>query len=127
MLSKVVDAKFHFRHQSNANLVNADGILNIMSSKKLKSDGVNAEYNTWEDDIEYLSNHDFVFFGVEFSSDESRLPLNTIHSNTDYGVNAYIVKDQFPFGYLTLTDHLYNIVPSDIYQKKPSSVLNFLS
>lgn len=118
LLSKVVDAKFHFRHQSNANLVNADGILNIMSSKKLKSDGVNAEYNTWQDDIEYLSNHDFVFFGVEFSSDESRLPLNTIHSDIDYGANAYIVNDQFPFGYLTLTDHFENYVPFRIGPKE---------
>ncbi|SFN55889.1 hypothetical protein SAMN05216516_11084 [Izhakiella capsodis] len=40
LLSKVVDAKIHFRHQSNSNSVDASGILNIMSLNKLQSNEI---------------------------------------------------------------------------------------
>ncbi|WP_261641313.1 T3SS effector OspC family protein [Erwinia mallotivora] len=111
LLSKIVNAKIHFRHQSNSNLVSATGTLNIMSLNKLQSNQTGMEKHTQSSDIERLSNHDFVFFGVEFSDDKANLPLNTRHKALDFGANAYIVDEQFPHGYLTLTDHLYNDVP----------------
>ncbi|AYV25035.1 T3SS effector OspC family protein [Vibrio mediterranei] len=111
LLSKVVDTKIHFRHQSNSNLVNTAGTLNIISLNKLQSNKVSSATNTYEGDIRCLSNQDFVFFGVEFSGDKAQLPLNTLHTTVDFGANAYIVDDQFPHGYLTLTDHFDNIIP----------------
>ncbi|QIX97811.1 T3SS effector OspC family protein [Cedecea sp. FDAARGOS_727] len=111
LLSKVVDAKIHFRHQSNSNLVDAAGILNIMSLNKLQSNAINTAENTYSEDIRCLSNQDFVFFGVEFSDDKAQLPLNTRHTTVDFGANAYIVDEQFPHGYLTLTDHFDNKIP----------------
>ncbi|RBL82370.1 OspC family protein [Streptomyces cavourensis] len=48
---------------------------------------------------------------MEFSGDESQLPLNTKHCATDYGVNAYLTNDYFPYAYMTLTDHFVNRVP----------------
>lgn len=109
LLSKVVNTHLHFRHQSNANL--SGETLNIMSNDKLRARDISAASNTYLQDIKYLSNHDFVFFGVEFSEDKSKLPLNTKHTNTDYGANAYIIEGQHPYGYLTLTDHLDNLIP----------------
>lgn len=111
LLSKVVDAKIHFRHQSNSNLVDSAGILNIMSLNKLQSSEISTAKNTYPEDIKFLSNHDFVFFGVEFSGDKAQLPLNTRHSTVDFGANAYIVDEQFSHGYLTLTDHFDNRIP----------------
>lgn len=111
LLSKVVDAKIHFRHQSNSYLVNAAGILNIMSLNKLQSNEISSTKNTYTEDIKCLSNQDFVFFGVEFSDNKAELPLNTLHTTVDFGANAYIVDEQFPHGYLTLTDHFDNTVP----------------
>jgi len=111
LLRKVVDAKIHFRHQSNSNLVASTGALNIMSYNKLQSDKILTTNNTYSEDITWLSNQDFVFFGVEFSDDMTQLPLNTRHSAVDFGANAYLVDEQFPYGYLTLTDHFDNRVP----------------
>nr|WP_253073680.1 T3SS effector OspC family protein [Sodalis ligni] len=31
-----------------------------------------------------------------------------MHSNSDFGANAYLVEARFPYGYMTLTDHLHN-------------------
>jgi len=123
LLSKVVDAKIHFRHQSNSNLAAKN--LNIMSFHKLQSEGVSTAKKTYMDDIECLANHDFVFFGVEFSGDKENLPLNTIHSTVDFGANAYIVDDQFPHGYLTLTDHFFNTVPNGNKQEHQNFVTQF--
>lgn len=111
LLSKVIDAKIHFRHQSNSHLVNSAGTLNIISLDKLQSDGISTAKNTYIQDIKQLSNQDFVFFGVEFSGDKAQLPLNTRHSTVDFGANAYIVDEQFPHGYLTLTDQMDNTIP----------------
>ncbi|MBC4011533.1 T3SS effector OspC family protein [Morganella morganii] len=111
LLSKVVDAKIHFRHQSNSQLANNAGILNIMSLNKLQSNEINSARNTYSEDIRCLSNQDFVFFGVEFSDNKAGLPLNTLHTGSDFGANAYIVDEQSPHGYLTLTDHFYNRIP----------------
>lgn len=111
LLSKVVDANIHFRHQSNIHLATETGTLNIMSFDKLQAENKLTAKNTYPGDIKYLSNQDFVFFGVEFSDDIAQLPLNTRHSSVDFGAIAYIVNDQFPYGYLTLTDHFDNQVP----------------
>lgn len=111
LLSKVVDAKIHFRHQSNSYLINSAGTLNIASLNKLQSNNINTAKNTYLEDIRHLSNQDFVFFGVEFSGNKAQLPLNTRHSTVDFGGNAYIVDEQFPHGYLTLTDHMDNTIP----------------
>lgn len=109
LLSKVVNTNLHFRHQSNANL--SGETLNIMSNYKLQIKNISTASNTYPEDIKCLSNHDFVFFGVEFSDDKSQLPLNTKHTTIDYGANAYITNEQYPYGYLTLTDHFDNQVP----------------
>lgn len=125
LLSKVVDAKIHFRHQSNSNLVDAAGILNIMSLNKLQSNEINTAKNTYSKDIRCLSNQDFVFFGVEFSDDKAQLPLNTRHSTVDFGANAYIVDEQFPHGYLTLTDHCYNTIPPAFMHEHKEFIAQF--
>lgn len=109
LLSKVVDAKIHLRHQSNSNL--AGETLNIYSNDKLSSNSIHSGKNTYSEDKECLSNHDFVFFGLEFSGDKSLLPLNTKHTSVDFGANAYILDGQYPHGYLTLTDHFDNRIP----------------
>jgi hypothetical protein len=105
LLSKIIDTKLHFRHQSNSNL------SNIMSLDKLQRDGIATAKNTYSEDVRCLSNQDFVFFGVEFSDDKSKLPLNSKHTTVDFGAIAYITDDQNPYGYLTLTDHFDNKVP----------------
>lgn len=125
LLSKVVDAKIHFRHQSNSNLVDAAGILNIMSLNKLQSNEINSAKNTYSEDIRCLSNQDFVFFGVEFSDDKAQLPLNTRHSTVDFGANAYIVDEQFPHGYLTLTDHFDNTIPPAFMHEHKEFIAQF--
>lgn len=125
LLSKVVDAKLHFRHQSNSNLVNRAGTLNIMSLDKLQFDDVFTAKNTYSEDIICLSNQDFVFFGVEFSDCIDHLPLNTRHSTMDFGANAYIVDDKFPYGYLTLTDHFYNTIPPAFMHEHKNFIAQF--
>lgn len=110
LVDKVVAAKLHFRHQSNVQLVTSNNVLNIMSLDKLNSQGHITGRNTNSADIKELANHDFVFFGVEFSDDKSQLPLNTKHGKKDFGAYAYITDAHFPYGYFTLTDHLYNRV-----------------
>lgn len=125
LLSKVVDTKIHFRHQSNSNLVDAAGILNIMSLNKLQSNEINTAKNTYSEDIRCLSNQDFVFFGVEFSDDKAQLPLNTRHSTVDFGANAYIVDEQFPHGYLTLTDHFDNTIPPAFMHEHKEFIAQF--
>ncbi|MDE1241254.1 T3SS effector OspC family protein [Vibrio aestuarianus] len=107
LLKKVVNTPVHFRHQSNSNF----STQTIMSLDMLKSTGIATGKNTDSMDEKKLGNQDFVFFGVEFSDDESQLPLNTLHTTLDFGANAYITKQPFPHGYLTLTDHFDNIVP----------------
>lgn len=125
LLRKVVDAKLHFRHQSNSNLAAASGVLNINSLHKLQSEGFSSAINTFPADIRCLSNHDFVFFGVEFSGDKDNLPLNVRHSNVDFGANAYIVDDRFPYGYLTLTDHFDSKVPPAFTHEHKKFVAQF--
>ena len=110
LLAKIVDAKLHLRHQSNANVVSKSGTLNLFSFNKLQGDKICAGKNTFELDITSLSNHDFVFFAVEFCDDENQLPLNTRHSTADFGANAYIIEDRYPYGYMTLTDHFDNTI-----------------
>lgn len=125
LLSKVVDAKIHFRHQSNSNLVDSAGILNIMSLSKLQLSGISTAKNTYPEDIRCLSNQDFVFFAVEFSDDKAQLPLNTLHSTVDFGANAYIVDRQFPNGYLTLTDHFDNTIPPAFMHEHKDFIAKF--
>lgn len=108
LVDKIVATNLHFRHQSNVQLVTSNNVLNIMSLDKLNSQGYLAGGNTKLADVKQLGNHDFVFFGVEFSDDKSQLPLNTKHGISDFGAYAYITDDYFPYGYFTLTDHLYN-------------------
>ncbi|HAT1515281.1 TPA: T3SS effector OspC family protein [Morganella morganii] len=125
LLSKVIDVKIHFRHQSNSYLVNSTGTLNIMSLNKLQSNGISSAKNTYLQDIKQLSNQDFVFFGVEFSGDKAQLPLNTRHSTVDFGANAYIVDEQFPHGYLTLTDHMDNTIPPAYLHENKEFIAQF--
>ncbi|VVP38035.1 T3SS effector OspC family protein [Pseudomonas fluorescens] len=109
LLSKIMSTKIHFRHQSNADL--GDSTLNIASNKKYSEHQTTSKSNTYSEDKKYLSNHDFVFLGVEFSGDKSALPLNTIHQTVDFGANAYILDEKYPHGYFTLTDHFDNVIP----------------
>ncbi|CNI03326.1 Shigella flexneri OspC protein [Yersinia massiliensis] len=125
LLSKVVDTKIHFRHQSNSNLVDGAGTLNIMSLHKLQSNEIYTAKNTYSEDIRCLNNQDFVFFGVEFSDDKAQIPLNTRHTTVDFGANAYIVDEQFPYGYLTLTDHFYNAIPPALVHEHKKFIAQF--
>nr|WP_318382767.1 T3SS effector OspC family protein [uncultured Enterobacter sp.] len=109
LLGKVIDAPWHYRHQSDAFL--GRDTLNISSNARLEARGIKSSSHTLSADRECVSNHDFVFFGVEFAGDIAQPPVNTLHSGNDYGAGVYLVGDNFPLGYLTLTDHYDNIVP----------------
>ncbi|MGC3030418.1 T3SS effector OspC family protein [Burkholderia sp. DN3021] len=126
---KITMAKWDFRHQTNAML--DDGkTLNIASNHMLSRNGESFRSKTFAEDKEVLSNHDFVFFGVEFSGigKEGR-PLNSKHQTVDFGANAYVVSENLPslrHGYLTLTDHFENRLPfwrypehKDFFQQFP--------
>ncbi|WP_434627291.1 T3SS effector OspC family protein [Chromobacterium sp. CV08] len=111
---RIMAGAWHFRHQSNAALDDGEKAT-IASNHLLSRQSRSSGSNTFAADKERLSNHDFVFFGVEFSGrDRSDKPLNHKHSTMDFGANAYVVSDTLPVcrnGYLTLTDHFFNLVP----------------
>ncbi|HBN1934423.1 TPA: T3SS effector OspC family protein, partial [Escherichia coli] len=109
LLSVIINSKFNFRHQSNSNLSNE--ILNIKSYSKIQSEGLCTNKNTYNEDIERIANHDFIFFGIEIANHKEKLPLNTKHHSVDFGANAYIIDKESPYGYMTLTDHFDNIIP----------------
>lgn len=123
LLGKVIDSKIHFRHQSNS--FQSPDKLNLFSFKKLQQENTCTKKNTYLFDQINLSNHDFVFFAVEFSGDKSKLPLNTLHSTVDFGAYAYILDDQFPLGYFTLTDHFDNRVPPAATQEHSTFMCQF--
>ncbi|AUH50908.1 hypothetical protein CXB49_08835 [Chromobacterium sp. ATCC 53434] len=110
----IMAGAWHFRHQSNAALDDGEKAT-IASNHLLSRQARSSGGNTFADDKALLSNHDFVFFGVEFSGrDKNDKPLNHKHSTMDFGANAYVVSDALPAcrnGYLTLTDHFFNRVP----------------
>ncbi|WP_080417040.1 T3SS effector OspC family protein [Burkholderia ubonensis] len=111
---KITTAKWDFRHQTNAML--DDGkTLNIASNHALTRDNGSFRSKTFAEDKKILSNHDFIFFGVEYSGigKEGR-PQNSKHQTVDFGANAYVVSENFPslrHGYLTLTDHFDTRLP----------------
>ena len=96
-----------------------------MSLNKLQSNEISTAKNTYSEDIRCLSNQDFVFLGVEFSDDKAQPPLNTRHSTVDFGANAYIVDEQFPHGYLTLTDHFDNTIPPAFMHEHKEFIAQF--
>ncbi|MCW2254702.1 hypothetical protein M2263_000793 [Providencia alcalifaciens] len=65
------------------------------------------------------------FFGIEFSDDKSQLPLNTKHTTIDYGANAYIINEQYPYGYLALTEHFDNQVPPAFLHEHQNFISQF--
>ncbi|EGD8617627.1 TPA: T3SS effector OspC family protein, partial [Shigella flexneri] len=83
LLSIIINSNFNFRHQSNSNLSN--NILNIKSFDKIQSENIQTHKNTYSEDIKEISNHDFVFFGVEISNHQEKLPLNKTHHTVDFG------------------------------------------
>lgn len=112
LVTKIINIEWHFRHQSNADL--RDATLNISSNKRMAEHDIKSHTNTDFKDRIFLSNNDFVFFGVEFSNLKAILPLNRKHSGFDHGANAFILHEKNSLikqGYLTLTDHLINQVP----------------
>lgn len=132
LLNRIKKVKFLLRHQSPYELVKNDK-LSIFSNKKIctdeylirgattKEDQEKLRYedilnngNTTDDDQEKLRNDDFVFFAIELlQEDESKHPLNSTLNGVDYGAYAYLVHDIYPYGYLTLTDHLNNNIKKD--------------
>jgi len=109
LINNITNSALTFRHQSNAGLAK-HGKLNIFSNKKLGNEKIDMRGSIYGADKAGISNDDFVFFGVEFfSEDLSQLPLNTRHTGIDFGANAYLVKERFPHSYLTLTYHFDNI------------------
>lgn len=111
LLAKIVDADIVLRHQTNSNLSN-NGTLNIFSNKKLQSIDTPPTTRALDEEITDLSNHDFIFFGIEFSDKDTTHPINTKYKGWDFGSNAYIVKDEFEYGYLTLDHHYGGYVNS---------------
>ncbi|ATP28614.1 hypothetical protein CR207_09495 [Chromobacterium violaceum] len=111
---RIMTGAWHFRHQSNAALDDGKTAA-IASNHLLARESRSSGGNTFAGDKARLSNHDFVFFGVEFSGrGKQDKPLNHKHSTMDFGANAYVVPDTLPacrHGYLTLTDHFFNRVP----------------
>ncbi len=57
------------------------------------------------------------FFGVEISRRQEKIPLNTMHHCVDFGANAYIIDYEYPYGYMTLTDHFDNVIPHYFYHE----------
>ncbi|HBA9710910.1 TPA: T3SS effector OspC family protein [Escherichia coli] len=115
LLDVIINSKFNFRHQSNANLSNST--LNIKSYSKIQSEGLCTNKNTYSQDLKKIANDDFVFFGVEISGHKEKIPLNTMHHCVDFGANAYIIDYESPYGYMTLTDHFDNIIPHYFYHE----------
>ncbi|ENC3093530.1 type 3 secretion system effector OspC4, partial [Shigella flexneri] len=122
LLSIIINSNFNFRHQSNSNLSNI--ILNIKSFDKIQSENIQTHKNTYSEDIKEISNHDFVFFGVEISNHQEKLPLNKTHHTVDFGANAYIIDHDSPYGYMTLTDHFDNAIPPVFYHEHQSFFLD---
>ncbi|MGY4730838.1 T3SS effector OspC family protein [Burkholderia pyrrocinia] len=125
---KITAAKWDFRHQSNAVL--DDGkTLNIASNHMLSHSNVPFRSKTFAEDKELLSNHDFVFFGVEYSGIGNKdRPLNSKFQGVDFGNNAYVVSEDLPslrHGYLTLTDHLDTTLPSINHPENPKFFQKF--
>lgn len=116
LLSQVINTRVLFRHQSNSYLAE-EGTLNIFSNQKLAKTGIASGQNTYSFDTKYLSNHDFVFFGLEFSYNKYLSPLNKTHNGADFGANVYLLEEKFPYGYLTLTDHFDNKVLQGYFQE----------
>lgn len=109
LINRITNSTLTLRHQSNAGLAK-NGKLNIFSNKKLLNEKIDMIGSIYIPEKDCISNDDFVFFGVEFfSEDPSQLPLNTKHTGIDFGANAYLVKDKFPYSYLTLTYHFDNM------------------
>ncbi|WP_216085902.1 T3SS effector OspC family protein, partial [Shigella flexneri] len=123
LLSIIINSNFNFRHQSNSNLSNI--ILNIKSFDKIQSENIQTHKNTYSEDIKEISNHDFVFFGVEISNHQEKLPLNKTHHTVDFGANAYIIDHDSPYGYMTLTDHFDNAIPPVFYHEHQSFLDKF--
>ncbi|HCH9261690.1 TPA: T3SS effector OspC family protein, partial [Shigella sonnei] len=123
LLSIIINSNFNFRHQSNSNLSN--NILNIKSFDKIQSENIQTHKNTYSEDIKEISNHDFVFFGVEISNHQEKLPLNKTHHTVDFGANAYIIDHDSPYGYMTLTDHFDNAIPPVFYHEHQSFLDKF--
>ncbi|HGH4637991.1 T3SS effector OspC family protein [Enterobacter bugandensis] len=112
LLAKIIDTDIVLRHQTNSNLSN-EGTLNIFSHKKLQSIDTPPTTRALDEEIADLSNHDFVFFGIEFSDKDTTHPINTKYKGWYFGSNAYIVNDEFKHGYLTLDHHYGGYVSSD--------------
>lgn len=117
LLNNILSSEWCFRHQSNAAL-DRDGSLKIFSDRMLDAEHISHMTATNDADREIISNHDFVFFGVEFSGGYTKgyIPLNTQHGMgyRDYGGNAFVISENNSLcgnGYLTLTDHFNNSVP----------------
>ncbi|MDD0555350.1 T3SS effector OspC family protein [Shigella sonnei] len=123
LLSIIINSNFNFRHQSNSNLSN--NTLNIKSFDKIQSENIQTYKNTFSEDIEEIANHDFVFFGVEISNHQEKLPLNKTHHTVDFGANAYIIDHDSPYGYMTLTDHFDNAIPPVFYHEHQSFLDKF--
>ena len=106
LIEKINKLSFFYRHQTYSKV--REQPLILYSKRKLDSMRINTRFSTLNDDINKLSNHDFVFFGVEFDFNENHSPLNKLHNSNDYGHIAFVFDKLPPFGYLTLTDHLEN-------------------
>ncbi|WP_128573984.1 T3SS effector OspC family protein, partial [Shigella flexneri] len=93
-------------------------------SRHYISENIQTHKNTYSEDIKEISNHDFVFFGVEISNHQEKLPLNKTHHTVDFGANAYIIDHDSPYGYMTLTDHFDNAIPPVFYHEHQSFFLD---
>ncbi|QJU42276.1 T3SS effector OspC family protein [Serratia marcescens] len=112
LLAKIIDTDVVLRHQTNSKLSNK-GTLNIFSNKKLQSLDTPPTTRALDEEIADLSNHDFVFFGVEFSDENTTHPINTKYKGWDFGANCYIVKDELKHAYVTLDHHYSGYVHFD--------------
>lgn len=109
LLSKIVDVKLKLRHQSDS-LLAKNGVLSIFSNSKLTKDKIDFVSATQEGDIAEISNHDFVFFGIEFIGENSIHPIRKHHHGIYFGENTYLLDNEYKHGYLTLTDHYHNMM-----------------
>jgi hypothetical protein len=115
-VQKIIDLlKPTLRHQTTYDLAHQNNeqksTVTIKSNRLLAESGVVAEGLTKKEDIEALSNNDFVFTSVDFSGEGlDTAPKHIMTSDdADHGYQAYLTHhEDGTLGYLTLTDHYYN-------------------
>lgn len=124
LLNKITKSQLLLKHQSH-NQLSQNGILSISSNDRIKREKIQTTEFTFDMDKYYLSNHDFVFFSLDFAENDEQRPVSKTHSGVFYGPNCYLIEEQKNYGYLTLTDHACGDVRAFSDQEHKSFINQF--